>query len=108
MKHSDLSPEQEALLNRFAHQQHEEEDAESRLVEKYGNRAALAKQVWTAIVAIIVFAVLATAWVLGIKADVERTARDLQQMRADVNRTADRVEVIRLELKDKADRKREP
>jgi len=108
MNHSELTPEEENLLKRFNTRQHESEDAESRLVEKYGNRAALAKQVWSAIVAIIVFAVLATAWVLSIKSDVERNTRDAIQIRTDLNRVADRVDAIRLELKDKQDRKRDP
>lgn len=105
MRHDELPPEEEALLQRLARRQHESEDAESRLVERYGNRAALAKQVWSAIVAIILFVVFATGWVLGLKADVERNGRDIQQLRLEVNRITEIQQNIRLELRDKADKK---
>jgi hypothetical protein len=108
----EATPEQESLLEQLARREHEEREAESRLFERYGKRAEIAKQLWAAIIGLIVFVVAATAYVLNMKADVtqlradhERLAREVERNRTDIQENRKTNEQLRLDLKDKADRK---
>lgn len=103
----ELSPEEQELLLKLVQRQHEAEDAESRLLEKFSSRSAVAGRIWAALVSLAVALVLGTVYVLTMQTGIGNNARDLQQLRLDCNRNTDRIEAMRLEMKDKVDRKKE-
>lgn len=92
----DILPEEEAALRALARRHREAQSGEAKLLEKYGARAALAKQVWSVVAGFVVSLVVGTEYVNSIKMNVAQNTKELANIRADL--TAAQKEITQLEI----------
>lgn len=118
----DLSPQEEEAIKALAIRAQSSRAAEAELIQRYSNRAALAKQLWVGFVSVGTAIVFTTIFIFKMQASIDRVAAEnvqllaqinqlrqdgqaeRQQIRTDLSQAFREIHQLNLEMKDKAPR----